>query len=102
MEKTAPLNSHVSPSVKQQAEQALSNFGVSMFTAIDIYLRRIALTGGIPFPVRLPPVPENMNTDLMDGKMLRHTLIKGIDDAETGKLYGAKEAFSMLRARRRA
>ncbi len=102
MEKTATLNLRVSPSVKQQAEQVLSSLGVSMATAIDIYLRQIALAGGIPFPVRLPPVPESMNADLMDGETLRYTLMKGIDDAETGKMYDAKEAFSMLRARRKA
>ena len=102
MEKTATLNLRVSPSVKQQAEQVLSRLGVSMATAIDIYLRQIALAGGIPFPVRIPPVPENMNADLMDAETLRHTLIKGIDNAETGKLYDAKEAFSKLRARHRA
>ena len=101
MEKTATLNLRVSPSVKQQAEQVLSRLGVSMATAIDIYLRQIALAGGIPFPVRIPPVPENMNADLMDAETLRHTLIKGIDNAETGKLYDAKEAFSKLRARHR-
>ena len=102
MEKTATLNLRVSPSVKQQAEQVLSRLGVSMATAIDIYLRQIALAGGIPFPVRIPPVPENMNADLMDAETLRYTLIKGIDDAETGQLYDAKEAFSKLRARHRA
>ena len=102
MEKTATLNLRVSPSVKQQAEKVLSSLGVSMATAIDIYLRQIALAGGIPFPVRLPPVPENMNADLMDAETLHRTLIKGMDDAETGKLYDAKEAFSMLRTRRRA
>lgn len=102
MEKTATLNLRVSPSVKQQAEQVLSRLGVSMATAIDIYLRQIALAGGIPFPVRIPPVPENMNADLMDAETLRHTLIKGIDDAETGQLCDAKEAFSKLRSRHRA
>lgn len=99
MEKTAALNLRVSPSVKQQAEKVLSRLGVSMAAAIDIYLRQIALTGGIPFPVRLPPVPENMNADLMDAETLRRTLIKGMDDAETGKFYDAKEAFSKFRAR---
>ena len=88
MEKTATLNLRVSPSVKQQAERVLSSLGVSMATAIDIYLRQIALAGGIPFPVRIPPVPENMNADSMDTETLRHTLIKGMDDAETEALSG--------------
>ena len=49
MEKTMMLNVRVSPSVKQQAEDVLKQLGIPMATAIDMYLRQITLTGGIPF-----------------------------------------------------
>ncbi len=48
MEKTMMLNVRVSPSVKQQAEDVLKQLGIPMATAIDMYLRQITLTGGIP------------------------------------------------------
>lgn len=54
MEKTMTLNLRVSPIVKQEAEAVLKRLGVPMATAVDMYLRQIALTGGIPFSVTLP------------------------------------------------
>ena len=46
MEKTMTLNLRVNPTVKQQAEDVLKQLGIPMATAIDMYLRQIALTGG--------------------------------------------------------
>ena len=42
------LNLRVNPTVKQQAEDVLKQLGIPMATAIDMYLRQITLTGGIP------------------------------------------------------
>ncbi len=60
MEKTATLNLRVNPVVKERAERVLSQLGVSMSTAIDMYLNQISLTGGIPFSVSLPRVPSSV------------------------------------------
>ena len=49
MEKTMTLNLRVNPTVKQQAEDVLKQLGIPMATAIDMYLRQITMTGGIPF-----------------------------------------------------
>ena len=50
MEKTATLNLRINPEVKQQAEEVLRILGIPMSTAVDMYLKQIILTGGIPFP----------------------------------------------------
>lgn len=55
MEETTTLTIRISPSVKQQAEQILSSLGLSMSTAVEIFLRQVIFTNGIPFPVELPP-----------------------------------------------
>ena len=65
MEKTATLNLRVNPAVKERAEEVLSRLGIPMSTAIDMYLNQISLTGGIPFAVTLPKVPDTINMDLM-------------------------------------
>ena len=65
MEKTMMLNVRVSPSVKQQAEDVLKQLGIPMATAIDMYLRQITLTGGIPFSLSLPKAPAALNADTM-------------------------------------
>lgn len=58
MEKTATLNLRVNPVVKQRAEAVLARLGIPMSTAIDIYLNQIAMTGGIPFSLTLPRMPQ--------------------------------------------
>ena len=65
MEKTATLNLRVNPTVKERAEKVLSQLGVPMSTAIDMYLNQISLTGGIPFPVSLPKAPVSIHADAM-------------------------------------
>ncbi len=57
MQKTATLNLRVDPDVKQSAESVLAQLGMSMSTAIDVFLRQVSLTGGIPFRVALPEAP---------------------------------------------
>ena len=65
MEKTMTLNLRVNPTVKQQAEDVLKQLGIPMATAIDMYLRQITMTGGIPFPLSLPKAPAALNADTM-------------------------------------
>lgn len=98
MEKTATLNLRVNPAVKQQAEAVLLKLGVSMSTAVDIYLRQITLTGGIPFMVSLPKAPSEINAEEMSAQELRAKLQKGVDDIELGKVQKASTALKRKRA----
>lgn len=93
MGKSATLNLRVNPEVKEQAEAVLEKLGVPMSTAVDIFLRQVSLTGGIPFAVKLPPAPASINADLMTADEIRAKLKKGYDDVEAGKVYLAAEAF---------
>lgn len=80
-----------------KAENILSQLGIPMSTAINIYLNRISLAGGIPFQVTLPAAPENINEDLMSAEELQNRLYRGIDDAEKGNVRPASEAFDEFR-----
>lgn len=97
MEKTTTLNLRVNPDVKKRAEEVLSQLGMPMSTAIDIYLKQISLTGGIPFAVTLPKAPETINADLMTVEKLQAKLQKGYDDIEAGNVQSAAEAFAKFR-----
>ncbi|MCC8067479.1 MAG: type II toxin-antitoxin system RelB/DinJ family antitoxin [Clostridiales bacterium] len=97
MEKTATLNLRVNPTVKQNAESILSRLGVSMSSAIDMYLNQIVLTGGIPFAVALPKAPEAINTDLMTAEEIHAKLQKGYDDISAGNVQDAEDAFNRFR-----
>lgn len=97
MEKTATLNLRVSPEVKLQAEQILKQLGIPMSTAVDMFLRQVSLTGGIPFTVALPEAPASFNADAMSPEELRMALQAGYDDMLEHKVEDASAAFARFR-----
>lgn len=54
MAKQASVFTRVDPMVKEQAESVLEQLGISMATAMEIYLRQIAMQRKIPFEMALP------------------------------------------------
>lgn len=97
MEKTTTMNLRVNPMVKKQAEDVLHKLGIPMATAIDIYLRQITLTGGIPFSVSLPKAPSAINVDTMTAEQFRAELMAGYDDMKAGNVQDAAAAFAKFR-----
>ena len=101
MEKTMTLNLRVNPTVKQQAEDVLKQLGIPMATAIDMYLRQITLTGGIPFSLSLPKAPAALNTDTMTDDQLHAALQVGIKGIQNGDTVDAASAFAQFREQHR-
>ena len=101
IEKSMMLNVRVSPSVKQQAEDVLKQLGIPMATAIDMYLRQITLTGGIPFSLSLPKAPAALNADTMTDEQLHAALQMGIKEIQNGDTMDAASAFSQFREQHR-
>lgn len=93
MEKTATLNLRVNPTVKKNAEEVLKNLGITMSTAIDIYLNQIYLTGGIPFKITLPKESLSIDTDLMSTDEIQEKLQEGYNDFKEGRVKNANLAF---------
>ena len=100
MEKTATLNLRVNPEVKKSAESVLYQLGVPMATAVDMYLKQIALTGGIPFAVTLPKTPDSINADKMTATQIRQMLDEGLNDIEEGRTRPVRKAFEAHKAGR--
>ena len=97
MQKTATLNLRVDPDVKQSAESVLAQLGMSMSTAIDMFLRQVSLTGGIPFRVALPEAPGSVDAGSMTDEQLRDALLRGLREVERGEGTEASAAFSQMR-----
>jgi len=97
MEKTATLNLRINPEVKKSAEAVLSQLGVPMATAIDIFLKQVALTGGIPFAITLPNAPNSINADMMSDLLIRGKLNEGLLDIENGRARPAREALARFK-----
>lgn len=69
MEKTTTLNLRVNPDTKENAEKVLTELGISMSAAVNMFLNQISLTGGIPFAVTLPKeynMFENMQAERLN------------------------------------
>ena len=102
MEKTATLNLRINPEVKKSAEMVLSQLGVPMSTAVDMFLRQVTLSGGIPFTVALPKPPDNINADAMSATQIRDKLNEGLADIEAGRELPAREVLKRFGERRRS
>jgi len=94
MDKTATLNLRVNPDVKKSAESILHQLGVPMATAVDMFLKQISLTGGIPFPVTLPKAPDTISIDKLSAAQIRVMIEEGIADIENGRTRPAREVFA--------
>ena len=81
MQKSATLNLRIDPEVKQSAESVLSQLGLSMSAAVDLFLRQISLTGSIPFRVALPEAPRSVDSNAMSDEELRAAFMKGYQEA---------------------
>ena len=51
----------IDPKIKEQAEKVLEQLGISMATAMEMYLRQIVLQKRIPFEIALP---NDVGTDI--------------------------------------
>ena len=100
MEKTMTMNLRVNPVVKQQSDEVLKQLGVPMATAVDMFLRQIALTGSIPFAVALPKAPDSLNADKMSADTLHRELQAGYDEMLSGNTEDAASAFADFRKKR--
>ena len=97
MEKNTTLNLRVNSDLKRRAEEVLSQLGMPMSTAIDIYLKQIAMVGGIPFAVTLPKAPVTINADMMTIDDIHAKLKEGYSDIEKGNVQDAPAAFRKFR-----
>ena len=52
--KTSTIHLRVEPDIKADVEKLLDRLGLSTTDAINIFLNQIVLTGGLPFPVKVP------------------------------------------------
>ena len=60
--KTATLNMRVDPSVKEEAERVYAQFGMNLTVAVNVFLHKSIMEGGLPFDLRQPRF--NADTEL--------------------------------------
>jgi DNA-damage-inducible protein J len=75
MSKTATINMRVNPQIKSEAETVFSSLGMTLTEAINIFLHKSVMEGGLPFDVRQPRYNATTEAamaearDIMSGKV---------------------------------
>lgn len=54
MAKTATINIRIEPEIKADVEKLFSSFGITVSDAVNIFLRKSLMEGGLPFDVKQP------------------------------------------------
>jgi DNA-damage-inducible protein J len=70
MGKTANINMRVEPRIKKGAERIFSNYGLTVTDAVNIFLHKALMVGGLPFAVH-----PDFNSET----------IKAMEDTEKGR-----------------
>lgn len=77
------LNIRTDKEVKENAEKIFSELGISMTTAVNMFLRQTIRFGGIPFELRVTPNAETI-ASIEEGRQLSHDKsAKGYTDMES-------------------
>ncbi|MDR2163559.1 MAG: type II toxin-antitoxin system RelB/DinJ family antitoxin [Clostridiales Family XIII bacterium] len=54
MAKTSSMNIRIDPETKQAVDILFSSFGITISDAVNIFLRKSIMVGGLPFDMTLP------------------------------------------------
>jgi len=68
---TVSFSVRTDPVLKKQADLFLENVGMSMSTAINLYLRKIVLEQKIPFEISLPQLSPESRAALLEAEELK-------------------------------
>lgn len=90
MARTSNVFTRVEPDIKNQAEAILDQLGISMSSAVEMFLRQVIMQRGIPFEMKLP-----LNSPIAYGSLTKEQfdleIQKGYDSINSGKTYTADE-----------
>lgn len=93
--KSANVMARVEPDLKAEAEEIMSQLGLSASTVINTLYRQIVLCRGIPYSLTLPrtiPTREDMDKEEFDTMMS-----VGLAQAKAGQGMDVSDAFQKLR-----
>lgn len=90
MAKTASINVRIDPEVKKNAELLFSSFGITVTDAINMFLMKSLMEGGLPFEVKQARYNVETEAAMQETK----DIMKG--KIQTKEYNSAKELFDEL------
>ena len=94
MANTSPIFVRIDSNVKTKSEAILNDLGVSMSSAIFMFLMQVIMHNGIPFDVRIPDKP--IATGNMTDEEIAELVQEGVDSCKDGT-YTLEEVDEMLK-----
>ena len=88
MARTSNVFTRVEPDIKEQAEAVLSQLGISMSSAVEMFLRQVVLQRGIPFEMKLP-AGKPIAYGSFEKEQFNYEIRKGYDSIKNGDVYYA-------------
>jgi DNA-damage-inducible protein J len=95
MSKTACINVRMEPAIKEKAERLFAEFGITTADAINIFIHKSLMVGGLPFDVR-KNISKPIAAASLSETELNQELAKGYDDHENGRVTLAAESFAKM------
>ncbi|MBU9724844.1 type II toxin-antitoxin system RelB/DinJ family antitoxin [Diplocloster modestus] len=87
MAETTSIQVRIHPDTKERAEKLFADMGITLSDAIDLFLRKCIMEGGLPFDMKQPlyntetEVSMQEARDILDGKVYTKTY------ASAGELF---------------
>jgi len=76
MAKTANINIRVDPEVKSTVDGIFSHFGITVADAVNIFLHKVMIVGGMPFDMTLPKYNEETLAAMREARYISNGKIK--------------------------
>ena len=76
MAKTSSLNIRIDPEVKSMVDGIYSSFGITVADAVNIFLHKSILVGGLPFDMSLPKYNEETLAAMQEARDIASGKIK--------------------------
>lgn len=95
MANTSAIYARIDTDLKNNAEEILSQLGISPSGAIQMLYSQIVLHNGIPFDLRIP-VKKPLSVADMTKEQFDAELQKGFDSFKAGKVLSADEVDAKL------
>jgi DNA-damage-inducible protein J len=92
MAKSANLNIRIDPETKAGAEQLFSSFGITVSDAVNIFLRKSLMEGGLPFEMKQPRFNEQTEAAMREAKDIASGKIPAKSYASARELFAELDA----------
>lgn len=70
MAKTANINVRIDPETKKCAEELFSRFGITITDAINIFLHKSIMEGGLPFEMKQPKYNAETEAAIREARLI--------------------------------